>query len=128
MSVALVGPAAAADMPVKAVPRLVAPVAYNWSGLYIGGHLGGGWSDKCFNQVSPVVAFGHTAATTAPVGLGGGQVGYNLQRANWLFGVEASASGLNISGNHRPPLGSINDNWLKTSKVPAFSCSPDGWA
>ncbi len=34
-SVALVGPANAADLPVKAPPVLM-PVMYNWSGLYIG--------------------------------------------------------------------------------------------
>src|SRR5947209_6109840 len=42
---ALAGPAAAADMglPVKAAPRVApAPIAVNWSGLYIGSHVGYG--------------------------------------------------------------------------------------
>jgi hypothetical protein len=56
---ALAGPAGAADMPVKAPPRSMATV-YDWSGLYIGAHVGGGWSDKCFNQVAPAAAFSDT--------------------------------------------------------------------
>jgi len=37
------GPAQAADLPAKA-PMYKAPVAYSWTGLYIGGHLGAGWN------------------------------------------------------------------------------------
>ncbi len=42
--------AMAADLParVQRAPAVVPPVvyAYNWSGFYIGGHGGGGWSRK----------------------------------------------------------------------------------
>ena len=38
-------PASAADMPVKAPPPPpVAPI-YNWTGFYIGAHVGGAWTD-----------------------------------------------------------------------------------
>ena len=38
-------PASAADMPVKAAPPPpVAPI-YNWTGFYIGAHVGGAWTD-----------------------------------------------------------------------------------
>src|SRR5215203_343646 len=39
------GTAMAADLPVKAprVAPVAAPVAYNWSGFYIGGFGGGAW-------------------------------------------------------------------------------------
>jgi outer membrane immunogenic protein len=40
--------ALAADMPVKAPIRqapIVAPV-YDWSGLYVGAHIGGAWSNS----------------------------------------------------------------------------------
>lgn len=38
------GPVAAADMAVKA-PLVPAAVAYNWSGIYIGGTIGGVWTE-----------------------------------------------------------------------------------
>jgi outer membrane immunogenic protein len=117
MAATLVGPAAAADMPVKAAPRAVAPAVYNWSGLYVGAHVGGGWSEKCFNQVSPAAPFSDTGCHDATGWLGGGQVGYNWQQANWLFGIEASGSALDFSGNHRPPVGSINDNLTVSSEI-----------
>src|SRR5712672_2817598 len=41
--------AQAADMPVKA-PPMAAPVMYNWTGFYIGGHIGGAWRDRNGND------------------------------------------------------------------------------
>jgi outer membrane immunogenic protein len=38
------GPVAAADMAVKAL-LVPAAVAYNWSGIYIGGTIGGVWTE-----------------------------------------------------------------------------------
>ena len=44
----IAAPALAADMApayTKAPP--MAPIAvYNWTGFYIGGHIGGGWADQ----------------------------------------------------------------------------------
>ena len=37
--------AQAADMPLKA-PPIAAPVMYNWTGFYIGAHIGGAWADR----------------------------------------------------------------------------------
>jgi outer membrane immunogenic protein len=116
VATAQVGPARAADMPVKAPPRLMA-TPYNWSGLYIGGHVGGGGSDKCFNQVAPAAVFSDTGCHDGSGWLAGGQIGYNWQQANWLFGVEFSGSGADISGSHVPPTGSINDNLIVSSEV-----------
>src|SRR5690242_18050805 len=42
-ALALAGSANAADMPVKAAPPPV-PVAYDWSGLYVGSHWGYSWA------------------------------------------------------------------------------------
>jgi outer membrane immunogenic protein len=92
-------PAAAADLPVKAPMMPAVAAAYNWTGCYIGGNVGGKWV-----RTSGSVDVG---ATTAPGALGapgsvlfpsdsastligGGQVGCNYQPAgsNWVFGVE----------------------------------------
>ena len=45
---AAMGSAHAADLPVRTytkAPVLVTP-AYDWSGFYLGGHIGGGWGNK----------------------------------------------------------------------------------
>lgn len=76
-ALAMTGAAAqAADMPVKA--RTYAPIApvYNWTGFYAGLNLGYGWASDSLRGV-----------------VGGGQIGYNWQAGNVLFGVEADFQG-----------------------------------
>ena len=52
------GSALAADLPAsipaKAAP-VVAPIAYSWTGCYLGGHVGAGWSRTGYSE--PNVAF-----------------------------------------------------------------------
>lgn len=90
--------ASAADLPAKA-PISRAPIiapAYNWSGFYVGAHVGAGWGTKDW-----------TAVGVAPLGshdingwLAGGQVGYNQQVGAWVIGVEVDASWTNLDGGH----------------------------
>lgn len=97
-------PALAADLgpsrlPVKA-PVMAPPLVYNWTGFYIGAHIGGGWSSKdwtdcTFNICDPVLA-----ASTDPSGfLGGFQAGFNYQIAQWVFGVEGQWSWSGMEGD-----------------------------
>ena len=44
LAVTLAGPAVAADMPLKAETPFAA--RFNWTGCYLGGHLGGGLARK----------------------------------------------------------------------------------
>jgi outer membrane immunogenic protein len=94
--------AAAADLPtMKPAPAYVPPPAYNWTGFYIGGTLGGvfGNFDPATSTVfSPT---GYFAATSVPaigavgsrnnqVGFtGGGEIGYNWQLGSFVVGVES---------------------------------------
>ena len=81
--------AADATLPLKA-PR-VAPV-FDWSGLYVGGHVGyGGGSFGPGTNPLPQqgIFFPHTITGL----IGGYQAGYNLQLPNkWVVGVEADIS------------------------------------
>ena len=89
--------ALAADLPRKA-PVAPAPVAYihNWSGFYIGGHIGYGSSDRCLT----VLGFGD-ACSDADGFLGGGQIGWNIQTGNnFVFGIEFSGSFSDIGGDN----------------------------
>jgi outer membrane immunogenic protein len=70
----------------------------NWTGLYIGGNGGSGTAiDKSSAPVSgtaggPVVF--DEAFNLSPAGyLGGVQIGYNWQAANWVFGLETDIQG-----------------------------------
>ena len=93
LSVALgAGAANAADMAarpyMKAPPAPMAPI-YNWTGFYIGGHVGGAWVGDN-NIQSDGGRF-----------LGGVQGGADYQFApNWVIGIEAQYSWLTNSDNN----------------------------
>ena len=59
-------------------------VGVNWSGLYVGANGGYGWSANT-DPLDPTGAFG------------GGQIGYNFQRGNIVFGIEADIQGSGVS-------------------------------
>ena len=85
--VALAAPAFAADMPARPyskAPAYTAPaVVYNWTGFYIGGHVGGAFADGT-NLLGSDARF-----------LGGVQGGFDYQFApNWVMGIEAQYSWL----------------------------------
>ena len=83
--------------------------SFNWTGPYVGVHLGYGWGD------------GHTNFTPLPASLranepplatlspgpnglvGGAQAGYNYQMGSLVVGIEADFSGSQISGHQNVP-------------------------
>lgn len=65
--------------------------ATNWTGLYLGGNFGGATARDRTSLVAPGA---NELFNLSPDGyFGGGQVGYNWQAANWVFGVEADIQG-----------------------------------
>jgi opacity protein-like surface antigen len=74
------------------------PPSWNWTGLYIGGYVGGALSITHFSDPFGVSMFGD--AVRSPGFLGGGQIGYNWQPAGlpWVFGLGADVSGLSSDG------------------------------
>jgi opacity protein-like surface antigen len=94
-------------MPVKAPVFSPVPV-HNWTGLYIGGHVGvaGGTFD---NNVALLIP--------GPVGedgglMGGVQVGYNWQINQLVFGIEADTSAIEVRAATGPA--SFDEDWLTT--------------
>src|SRR6188474_3059276 len=95
-------PALAADLPYKAPPPapVMIPVV-NWTGFYIGINGGYSWGKagrelSFFNpltgiQIIPPVGSGDTSDSNLNGGLFGGQLGYNWQSGNWVFGFETDA-------------------------------------
>ena len=113
--------AAAADLPPAPAPAPVAPIAYappvyNWSGFYIGGHLGGGFADSSWSD-----PFGGSNNTFSSGGfLGGGQLGANVQFGHFVVGAEGDFSwtGLGLKGSGTDSIGdSINTQVQWTSTI-----------
>jgi outer membrane immunogenic protein len=107
-AIGFVSVASAADMPVKAPVYKAAPAATapNWTGWYIGANAG--WVGSADNTIT------NTGTDTGTGGLGtallagvipgsidlgysgfigGGQLGYNWQAGNWVYGLEADFDG-----------------------------------
>ena len=64
--------------------------AFTWTGLYIGGHLGGAWSNIDFSKNQPGVGLVEPLSFSPSAFVGGGQVGYQMQFGNIVAGVELS--------------------------------------
>ena len=91
----------AADLAARPYTKAPPPIAaaapiYNWTGFYIGGHVGG-----AFGGENNILAPGFTGGSSNDgVFMGGVQVGYDNQFApNWVFGLEANYSFLDTNNN-----------------------------
>lgn len=99
--------ASAADLGPRYTKAPVMAPVWSWTGFYIGGHVGGGWSDG--DATATVAGFG--PFDTARLGgngsgvVGGGQIGYNWQFApNWVLGIEGDISGTGIRKSSAAPI------------------------
>jgi outer membrane immunogenic protein len=91
------GAAQAADMPLKAPPRIAAP-GFSWTGCYIGGHVGAGWGTKTWRDKGD--DFSDNTSYNTNGFLGGAQVGCDYQWASRVvIGFEGSWSGTGIKGD-----------------------------
>ena len=102
----------AADLPARTYTKAPAPVyaapIYNWTGFYIGAHIGAAFGNN--GELAGVSSSDEAAF------LGGGQIGADYQFSpNWLIGIEGQFSAL--SNNDRTfagPTGTVVDStdWL----------------
>ena len=90
-------PALAADLGARTyskAPAFVPAPIYNWTGFYIGGHIGGAFRDTNNN-----VLLGNNNNNDGRF-IGGGQVGYDYQFAqSWVAGIEANYSFVDTRSN-----------------------------
>ena len=56
------------------------PIVYDWTGFYVGGHVGAGW----------------TGGAGDGGFLGGGQAGFNYQSGQWVLGIDGQVSATTI--------------------------------
>jgi outer membrane immunogenic protein len=103
-ALAVVNPAMAADLPVKAPIYKAAPApVYNWTGCYAGGNVGYSWGRSSGDINIPVLSspsLGSSFATSYSISadpqgvIGGVQIGCNRQVDNkWVLGIEADFQG-----------------------------------
>jgi outer membrane immunogenic protein len=157
LALCAVAPAMAADihMPLKAPPP---PPVFSWTGFYIGGNAGGAWGRDPINTTQTVgpgffaidgLGVGAAASPTInPTGFtGGGQIGYNQQTGNWVWGLEADFEYLGLKGSRAGtfqfpstlpggPIGppaqffsvatSVSTNWLFTAR-PRLGIASNNW-
>jgi outer membrane immunogenic protein len=116
---AAAGGAHAADMrlPAKA-PYTPPPPVASWAGWYIGANVGAAWQSGTFDQNNFVSGTPKGRATTHATGFtGGGQIGYNWQSGNFVYGLEADINGIAGTGGATGSAGKQFSNrirWLST--------------
>lgn len=111
----------AADLPVPPPTQAAPPVAYappqvfSWTGIYIGGHLGGGYSGSSWSD--PITGGVNDTFNNSSF-LGGAQVGANVQ-FNWLvLGLEGDFSWTGLKGSSTNSIGeTINTRVEWTSTI-----------
>lgn len=104
---AAAGAAGAADLPARfQSPPPVAPLAYSWTGFYIGTFTGVASGHTRTSNVSPYGGFDAGIALNYDVRpasiFGGGQAGYNWQTGAFVFGLEGEAGYLGLRDTVRP--------------------------
>jgi outer membrane immunogenic protein len=81
------------------------PALPAWGGLYLGGHIGGAWSDV---GVTDTYYYHEDPTIDSSIGasgvIGGGQIGYNFQSGNFVYGAEIDLGGMDLSGSNTVQL------------------------
>jgi outer membrane immunogenic protein len=96
----LMSPALGADLPAYSKAPVVATPLYDWSGFYVGVFGGGGFGNHNLNNALGPAGFANfTINYDSTGGIAGGEVGYNAQSGNIVFGVEADGFWSGIKGS-----------------------------
>jgi outer membrane immunogenic protein len=122
------GAASAADLAPYSYTKApaLAYAAYNWGGLYVGGQIGGSWTNESWTNTARTAPFGDLGpgqgfGQQGKGVFGGAQLGYNWQASNYVFGLEGSISGMDNHGTLANPVFGPRDdvfswrsNWMAT--------------
>jgi outer membrane immunogenic protein len=124
LALAASGSALAADLPVKAIP-MATPVAYSWTGCFVGVAGGGVWG-RSRHISGDAATFGLDITNSYDMSgaIAGVEYGCNWQSGRWVLGTESDFSWTNLRGgaNNIAPFntGSISntrEHWLSTSRI-----------
>jgi outer membrane immunogenic protein len=131
MALSLGTPVFAADIAVKAPPPPPPPPVFSWTGFYVGGNVGGAWSNNRWTDSLFLTNFGNN---NNGVFIGGGQIGGNYQIGQFVIGGEWdfdwAANNHNNNGIIIPGVGNIvvtnNNRWI-TTVAARFGWAIDHW-
>ena len=133
LALSIAAPAFAADMPMKAAPPMAPPLPiFSWTGFYIGGNIGGAWSNNRWNDTLFVTNFnnGNNGAF-----IGGGQIGGNYQIGQFVIGAEwdfdwaanhNNSAGVFIPGTGNTFAVTANNRWISTVAA-RFGWAVNNW-
>ena len=127
----LISIASAADLPARvAAPPAPVPViaVYNWTGVYMGINAGYVWGkdDVTWTTngvgIAPAIATAATGSISPSGFTAGGQVGWNYQINQYVFGIEADMAYTDLKATRTSvPIGFVNamlstveSRWLAT--------------
>src|SRR5215467_7754484 len=118
----------AADVTARPAPYappapVYAPPPFTWTGFYVGGNIGGAWRNDNLSDTLSGLNFSN--GNNNGVFIGGGQLGFNWQVSNFVFGFEWDIDGAGNNNNTGtvfvPALGTIqvasNNRWITTLAV-----------
>lgn len=99
--VSVFGSAFAADLSLKDTPGYEVLPETIWTGLYLGGHIGGSWGDSDISDTYEYNSYDPHTNTTISTNdlLYGAQIGYNIQRNNLVYGLEADIGQMTLDGS-----------------------------
>jgi outer membrane immunogenic protein len=124
--------ASAADMPTKA-PAYAPPVAFSWTGFYVGGQVGGGWASSTTTDVDATASypagFVDSAINYSGV-LGGLYGGFNYQINQFVIGIDGDYSWADLtgSGSDTSPINGGHTNYSDKIKWVATLTGRLGYA
>jgi outer membrane immunogenic protein len=112
----------AADPPM-APPVVVAPDLFDWSGLYVGAHVGGAWGviSQEFDNDPPGPAFAPLPDFNVSGWLAGVQAGANMQSGKFVLGIEGRLAWVSANGNDGvvPITDTFDANWSASALAKA---------
>ena len=153
-ALAFAGSAQAADVAARAPAYKAPPLApmFSWTGFYVGANAGGGWGSSDPSTTTVFSPVGYFAATSVPAiatagaqrinttgATAGGQIGYNWQINQAVFGLEADFGYFGMKGSSTggaiypccaPTSFTINSSvttdWLFTAR-PRIGFAANNW-
>ena len=112
------GSAVAADLPARTYTKApdMVPLAYDWSGVFVGVNGGWGTASRCFDSTGPTL-IGPQGCHDTSGGFAGAQAGYRWQTGSWVWGFEAQGDWADLRGSNISVLVPANTN---RSHIDAF--------
>jgi len=95
----------AADLAPRMYSKAPAPMVavYDWTGFYVGGNIGYSWGrsgdTSTLTNAAGTVLMTSVGSSNLDGVVGGGQIGYNWQTQNWVWGLEADIQGTDEKGS-----------------------------